>query len=229
MKFTILTLCPEAFPGTLGISVPGKSIGKDWFLNVVNIRNYGIGKYKQVDDEVYGGGSGMLLRPDVVGNALNDCITGNDVIISTSPRGFTYNQKMATNFANCTKNIIIICGRFEGIDYRVIEKFNILEVSIGNFVIFGGEVAAMCIMESILRLKNGICGNALSIEEDSFAVDSEYENLMEYPQFTRPEIWNEIKVPEVLLSGHHKNIKEWRLQQAKNYTKFYQDTNSKIF
>ncbi len=230
MKFIILTLYPEAFPGTLGISLAAKSINKNWHMDIVNLREYGTGTHKQVDDEVYGGGSGMLMRADVIGNALLDClkISTNPIILLTSPRGFLYNQKIATNLTNQTNDIIIICGRFEGVDYRIIEYFNIMEISIGNFVLFGGEVAAMCIMESIIRLQNGVCGNATSIEEESFSVGTDFENLMEYPQYTRPAIWNGIEVPQVLRSGNHQAIKTWRLQQAKNLTNFYQTNQSKI-
>lgn len=230
IRFTVITLYPEAFPGTLGVSLAGRTLGTQWFLNVINLRNYGIGVHKQVDDEVYGGGSGMLIRADILGNALTDCLKNkeNATILATSPRGFTYDQKIATNLSQASSEIIIICGRFEGMDYRIIEHFNILEVSIGNFVLFGGEVAAMCIMESIIRLQDGVCGNASSVEEESFAVGTDFENLMEYPQYTRPATWNGIEVPAVLRSGNHAEIKKWRLQQSKKLTEFYQHNQYKI-
>ena len=230
MKFIVLTLYPEAFPGTLGISLPAKSVNKNWNMDIINLREYGIGTHKQVDDEVYGGGSGMLMRADVIGNALTNCLktSSNPIILLTSPRGFLYNQKIATNLTNQTSDIIIICGRFEGVDYRIIEYFNITEISIGNFVLFGGEVAAMCIMESIIRLQSGVCGNATSTEEESFSVGTDFENLMEYPQYTHPAVWNKIEVPQVLRSGNHQAIKTWRLQQAKNLTNFYQNNQSRI-
>ena len=230
INFTVITLHPEASPGTLGISLAGKSLGVHWKLNVISLRDYGTGVHKQVDDETYGGGSGMLMRPDILGNALTHCVKGktNPIILATSPRGFLYNQKIATNLAQPNANIIIICGRFEGIDYRIIEHFNVIEVSIGNFVLFGGEVAAMCIMESIIRLQNGVCGNSASIEEESFAVGTEFENMMEYPQYTRPAVWQNIEVPKVLRNGNHAEIKKWRLEQAKRLTEFYQNNQSKI-
>ena len=228
MKFTVLTLFPDAFPGTLGLSVAGNSLNKDWFLNVVDIRKYGIGKWQNVDDEVYGGGSGMLMRADVLSMALEDCVTGNDIILATSPRGVMYSQKIANSLSLSGKNIIIICGRFEGIDFRLVEKYNILEVSIGNFVLFGGEVASMCIMESIVRLREGVCGNFSSVDEESFSVGSDFESLMEYPHYTRPPEWEGLEVPSVLRSGHHGKIKKWRLKQAKRWTKFYKKAQSKI-
>lgn len=230
MKFTVLTIYPEAFPGTLGISLAGKNLNQNWHLNVINIRDYGIGKHQQVDDEVYGGGSGMLMRADVLGNAIDGALVNskNPLILATSPRGFLYNQKIANNMLQHDGDIIIICGRFEGIDYRIVEYYKILEISIGNFVLFGGEVVAMCIMESIVRLKNGICGNPHSTEEESFAVGTDFENLMEYPQYTRPAVWKNMQVPSVLSSGHHKNIKEWRLNKSQDITKFYQENQSKI-
>ena len=228
MKFTVLTLFPDAYPGTLGLSVAGRALEKDWFLNVVDLRQYGSGKWKNVDGEVYGGGSGMLMRADVLSKALEKCITGNDIIIATSPRGVCYNQKIATNLAVSGKNIIIICGRFEGVDFRLVERYNILEVSIGNFVLFGGEVASMCIMESVVRLLEGVCGNAHSVEEESFSVGSDFENLMEYPHYTRPHEWNGLEVPAVLGAGHHAKIKKWRLKQAKRWTKFYKKMQAKI-
>ncbi|MFT4967984.1 MAG: tRNA (guanine37-N1)-methyltransferase [Candidatus Deianiraeaceae bacterium] len=230
MNFTVLTLYPEAFPGTLGLSIAGRSIGSKWNLDIVNLRDYGLGKHKQVDDAVYGGGSGMLMRPDVIGHALEDCLRDKTppLILLTSPSGITFNQKIATSISNSKRDIIIICGRFEGVDCRVVEYFNILQVSIGNFVVFGGEVVAMCIMESIIRLQDGVCGNGESITEESFAVGTEFENLMEYPQYTRPHMWNGIKVPSILRSGHHAQIKQWRLEEAQNVTKFSVKQQSKI-
>jgi tRNA (guanine37-N1)-methyltransferase len=225
MIFTVVTLFPELFPGTLGVSLPKQSLEEQWQLNVINLRDYGMGKHSDVDDEVYGGGSGMLIRADVLGNAIDDILAhnSNQPIIYTSPRGVLYNQKYATSYANEAKDMIIICGRFEGIDYRVIEYYNILEMSIGNFVLFGGELAAMCIMESIIRLLPGVCGNEASVHEESFAVNTEFENLMEYPHYTRPSTWKGLTVPDVLVSGHHKNIEEWRLQQAKEMTQKYKN------
>ena len=211
MRFTVLTLFPEVFPGTLGVSVPAKNLGTKWHLDVINIRNWGIGNYKQVDDEVYGGGSGMLLRADVIGNILDDLLPKlkNPKIIMTAARGEIYNQKMANSFVN-EEDIVIICGRFEGIDQRVVEFYNMLEISIGKFVLFGGELPAMCIMESIVRLKDGVCGSSGSLEVESYAVGTVFENKVEHPHYTRPPVWKGLEVPSVLLSGHHAEIEKWR-------------------
>jgi tRNA (guanine37-N1)-methyltransferase len=227
MKFTVITLFPELFPGTLGVSVPAKSLNSKWQLEVCNLRDYGKGLHKQVDDEVYGGGSGMLIRPDILGNALDDCIikSNNPYILLTSPRGIVYEQNSANFFASSKNDIIIICGRFEGVDYRIVEYYKMLEVSIGKFVLFGGEVVAMCIMESIVRLLDGVCGNDNSLKEESYASGTKFENLMEYPQYTRPKVWNNIEVPSILLSGNHKNIQDWRLEMAVSMTEFYNNTD----
>jgi tRNA (guanine37-N1)-methyltransferase len=211
VRFTVLTLFPEAFPGTLGVSIPAKNLGTKWHLDVINIRDYGLGKYKQVDDEVYGGGSGMLLRADVIGNILDDLLPKlkNPKIIMTAARGELYNQKIAHNLMEYD-DVVIICGRFEGIDQRVVEYYNMMEISIGKFVLFGGELPAMCIMESIVRLQDGVCGNSQSLEVESYAIGTAFENKVEYPQYTRPAVWKGIGVPEVLLSGHHGEIEKWR-------------------
>jgi len=223
MKITVITLFPEVFPGTLGISLPAKAMGVAWNLQICNLREYGIGIHKQVDDEVYGGGSGMLMRPDVIGNALDDCIknSNNPRILLTSPRGFMHTQQSAQKFAKSGRDIVIICGRFEGVDFRLVEFYNIMEISIGKFVLFGGEVAAMCIMESIVRLLDGVCGNSASLHEESYSPNTAFENLMEYPQYTRPATWNELEVPAVLRSGHHSNIKLWQIEKAQQVTEFY--------
>jgi len=225
MKITVITLFPEVFQETLGISLPAKTIDVAWNLEICNLREYGIGIHKKVDDEVYGGGSGMLMRPDVLGNALDHCIKNskNPRILLTSPRGFMHTQKMAQKFAESKRDIIIICGRFEGVDFRLVEFYNIAEVSIGKFVLFGGEVAAMCIMESIVRLLDGVCGNFASLHEESYSPNTAFESLMEYPQYTRPAIWNELEVPAVLRSGHHFNIKLWQIEKAQQVTEFYND------
>lgn len=211
MRFTVLTLFPEVFPGTLGASIAGKNLNTKWHLDVVNIRDYGLGKYKQVDDEVYGGGSGMLLRADVIGNALDELLPklNNPQVIMTAARGEIYNQKTAHKLCQY-EDIVIICGRFEGIDQRVVEYYKMLEISIGKFVLFGGELPAMCIMESIIRLQNGICGNPESLQTESYAIGTPFEERPEHPQYTRPAIWKDMKVPEVLLSGHHAEIERWR-------------------
>lgn len=213
MRFTIFTLFPEAFPGTLGISIPNKNFGNKWHMNIINIRDYGIGKHKQVDDEIYGGGSGMLLRADVIGNALDEILPTlqNPQIIMTAARGTIYNQKIAHNLSQYD-DIVIICGRFEGIDQRVITYYKMQEISIGKFVLFGGEVPAMCIMESIIRLGSGILGNKESLTVESYSVGTPFEDRPEYPQYTRPSIWKDLSVPDVLLSGHHAEIAKWKLQ-----------------
>ena len=210
----IFTLYPEFFPGPLGKGLYGKALAeKLWKLEAVNIRDYTTDKHKTVDDTTYGGGSGMLIKPDVLANSLDKNLNSNEKIIYLSPKGKLFNQKLAKELSK-EKTVNLICGHFEGIDQRVIEARNIEEVSIGDFVLSGGESAAFVILDAIIRLLPGVIGNEKSVEEESFE-----NGLLEYPQYTKPQIWEEKTVPDVLLSGDHAKIKDWRLSQSEAITR----------
>jgi len=210
----VFTLYPELFPGTLGIGICKKALEKKlWELKVVNIRNYSDNKHKTVDDTPYGGGSGMLIKADVIANSLDQNISNADEpIIYLSPKGKKFDQTCAKKFMD--KNINIICGHFEGIDQRLIETRNIEEVSIGDFILSGGEVGALLVIDTIVRLIPGVLGNSNSLTEETFE-----RNLLEYPQYTKPQKWEKKNVPEVLLSGDHAKIKDWRLTQSEDITR----------
>lgn len=210
----IFTLYPEFFPGPLGKGLYDKALAeKIWKLETVNIRDYATDKHKTVDDTTYGGGSGMLIKPDVLANSLDKNINSKEKIIYLSPRGKLFNQKLAKELSK-ERTVNLICGHFEGVDQRVIESRNIEEVSIGDFVLSGGESAAFVMLDAIIRLLPGVLGNETSVEEESFE-----NGLLEYPQFTKPQIWEEKTVPDVLLSGDHAKIKDWRLSQSEAITR----------
>ena len=210
----IFTLYPEFFPGPLGKGLYGKALAeKIWKLETVNIRDYTNDKHKTVDDTTYGGGSGMLIKPDVLANSLDKNLKSKEKIIYLSPKGKLFNQQLAKELSK-EKTVNLICGHFEGIDQRVIEARNIEEVSIGDFVLSGGESAAFVMLDAIIRLLPGVLGNEKSVEEESFE-----NGLLEYPQYTKPQIWEEKTVPDVLLSGDHAKIKDWRLSQSKAITR----------
>ena len=214
MLARIFTLYPEFFPGPLGKGLYGKALAANiWELETVNIRNYATDKHKTVDDTTYGGGSGMLIKPDVLANSLDKNLNSKERIIYLSPKGKLFNQKLAKELSK-EKSINLICGHFEGVDQRVIESRNIEEVSIGDFVLSGGETAAFVMLDSIIRLLPGVLGNETSAEEESFE-----NGLLEYPQYTKPQIWEEKTVPDVLLSGDHAKIKDWRLSQSEAITR----------
>ena len=210
----VFTLYPEFFPGPLGKGLYGKALAeKIWKLETVNIRDYATDKHKTVDDTTYGGGSGMLIKPDVLANSLDKNINSKEKIIYLSPRGKLFNQKLAKELSK-EKTVNLICGHFEGVDQRVIESRNIEEVSIGDFVLSGGESAAFVMLDAIIRLLPWVLGNETSVDEESFE-----NGLLEYPQFTKPQIWEEKTVPDVLLSGDHAKIKDWRLSQSEAITR----------
>ena len=210
----IFTLYPEFFPGPLGKGLYGKALAeKIWKLETVNIRDYTNDKHKTVDDTTYGGGSGMLIKPDVLANSLDKNLKSKEKIIYLSPKGKLFNQQLAKELSK-EKTVNLICGHFEGIDQRVIEARNIEEVSIGDFVFSGGESATFVMLDAIIRLLPGVLGNEKSVEEESFE-----NGLLEYPQYTKPQIWEEKTVPDVLLSGDHAKIKDWRLSQSEAITR----------
>lgn len=213
MKINVLTLYPQMFPGSLGYSLAGKALEEGrWSLNLVNIRDFTTDKYKSVDDTPFGGGAGMVMKPDVLDRAIASVHT-DEPIYYLSPRGEVFNQSTAVRFSKL-KEITFICGRFEGVDQRVLDKWNIAEISVGDFVLSGGEPALLTMLDAMIRLIPDVMGNRESMIEESFA-----DGLLEYPHYTKPSVWEGREVPEVLLSGNHKNINTWRREQAENYTK----------
>tara|TARA_B100002051_G_C16660925_1_gene599066 strand:+ start:54 stop:743 length:690 start_codon:yes stop_codon:yes gene_type:complete len=210
----IFTLYPDMFPGPLSEGLYGKAMeNKIWELKKIDIRDYSTDKHMKVDDTPYGGGSGMLIKPDVVGSALDKNVSKDEKIIFLTPRGKIFNQKIARELSR-EKTINIICGHFEGIDQRVIESRNIEEFSLGDFIISGGETATYVFLDAILRLVPGVIGNESSLKDESFE-----NGLLEYPQYTKPPIWEKKEVPAVLLSGDHAKIKHWRLSQSEAITR----------
>ena len=210
----VFTLYPEVFPGPLSKGLYGKALSKNlWNLNIVNIRDAAEDKHKTVDDTPYGGGSGMLLKPDVLAKSLDQNEIKGGRIIYLSPKGKKFDQNYAQELSD-EKSISLICGHFEGVDERVLSTRNIEEISIGDYVLSGGETAAFVVIDSVLRLLPGIIGN------ENSKIDESFENgLLEYPQYTKPQIWEEKAVPEVLLSGDHSKIKDWRLSQSEAITR----------
>lgn len=213
LKAKILTIFPEVFPGFLGYSLTGKALKEGiWQFQTVNIRDYAFDKHGSVDDTPCGGGAGMIMRPDVLGEAIEHNYDGGKIIYM-SPKGKPLTQKKVHELSK-EDNLTIICGRFEGIDERVIEEYNIEEISIGDYILTGGEQAAMIMLDAVVRLLPGVLGNSASTENESFEC-----GLLEYPQYTRPVEWKGRKVPEVLMSGHHENVAKWQKAQALQITK----------
>lgn len=213
MKVKVFTIFPEIFPGFLGYSLTGKALDEGkWSLETVNIRDYATDKHGSVDDTPCGGGAGMVMRPDILGRALRANYQGGRLIYM-SPRGKPLSQPLVHELA-AEDNLSVICGRFEGIDQRVLDAYNVEEISIGDYVLTGGEQAAQIMLDAVIRLLPGVLGNADS------TVDESFENgLLEHPQYTRPIEWEGRSVPDILLSGHHQNIAKWRKQQALEVTK----------
>ena len=210
----IFTLYPDYFPGPLNKGLYGKAMEKKlWNMETVNIRDYATDKHKTVDDTPYGGGFGMLIKPDVLAKALDEKLKAKEKIYYLSPKGKLFNQKMAKELSK-EKTINLICGHFEGIDQRVIDSRNIIELSLGDFILSGGESAVFVLMDTVLRLIPGVIGNNNSIDDETFE-----NGLLEYPQYTKPQIWEKKSVPEVLLSGDHAKIKDWRLSQSEAITR----------
>mgnify|MGYP005779414721 FL=1 len=212
MQFDVLTLFPEMFE-PIKQSILGKAIENEKIkLKLVNIRDFSKDKHKKVDDTPYGGGAGMVMKPDVVYDAYKSVYEENAKVIYLSPQGKTLNQKKVEELSK-EKHLILLCGHYEGIDQRVIDKIVDEEISIGDYVLTGGEIPAMVLIDTVSRYIDGVL-NQESIKEESFS-----QGLLEYPQYTRPEIFEGEKVPEILLSGHHENIEKWRKEQALKITK----------
>ena len=216
LNIKIFSLYPDMFPGPLGVGLYKKAISKKIFsLDVINIRDYAKDKHKTVDDTPYGGGNGMIIRPDVVADALDKNIKKKEKskTIYLSPRGKQFDQKIAKRFSKLN-HLNVICGHFEGIDQRLLDTRNIEEISLGDYILSGGETASFVFLDAIIRLLPGVLGNKLSVQEESFE-----NNLLEYPQYTKPQKWEKKGPPEVLLSGDHAKIKDWRLSQSEAITR----------
>ena len=214
LQAQVFTLYPEIFPGPLDKGLYGKAMAKKlWSLNVINIRDSATDKHKTVDDAPYGGGSGMLLKPDVLAKSIDKNLNEGERIFYLSPKGKRFDQNFALNLSK-EKSFSLICGHFEGVDERVLTTRNIEEISIGDYVLSGGETAAFVILDSVLRLLPGVLGNEKSVSEETFE-----NGLLEYPQYTKPQIWEQKSVPDVLLSGDHAKIKDWRLSQSEAITR----------
>jgi tRNA (guanine37-N1)-methyltransferase len=216
----VITLFPEAFPGTLGLSLTGKALDQGlWRLDPIDLRPFGEGKHRNVDDTPAGGGAGMVLRADVVDAALRQAREGTPVdrarwpVIYLSPRGKPFTQATARRFA-AAEGITMLCGRFEGVDQRVLDHHQIEEISLGDFVLTGGEIAAQAILDATVRLIPGVLGNAASTEEESFS-----DGLLEHPQYTRPAVWEGQEIPAILQSGNHAEIARWRRAEAEALTR----------
>jgi tRNA (guanine37-N1)-methyltransferase len=219
-KARVITLFPDAFPGTLGLSLTGKALEFGlWSLQTLDLRNFGEGRHRNVDETPAGGGAGMVLRADVVDRALRAAAEGTPTdrqrwpVVYLSPRGTHFTQGMARRWA-AGQGITLLCGRFEGVDQRVIDHHGMEEVSLGDFVLTGGEIAAQALIDATVRLIPRVLGNQDSTEEESFS-----EGLLEFPQYTKPPVWEGRAIPEVLLSGHHANITDWRRGMAERLTK----------
>lgn len=213
MKFDILTLFPEMFE-SLSESIIGRAIEKGIInLNIIDIRNFSKDKHKKVDDTPYGGGAGMVIRPDVVYDAYKSIDDKDAKVIYMSPQGKKLDQEKVESLSK-EKHIILLCGHYEGIDQRVLDEIVDEEISIGDYVLTGGEIPAMVLVDSVSRYVEGVLAQE-SISEESFS-----NGLLEYPQYTRPEIFNDRKVPEILLTGHHENIRKWRRQESIKNTYF---------
>lgn len=213
----IITLFPNAFPGVLGESLTGKALQDGlWKLETIDLRDFGIGKHRNVDDTPAGGGAGMVLRADVVGPAIESAQAGtgpNWPLIYLSPRGKPMTQALMQKLARAD-GVTLLCGRFEGVDQRVLDHYNVQEVSLGDFVLTGGEIAAQALIDATVRLLPDVLGNADSTVEESFS-----GGLLEHPQYTRPATWQGHDIPEVLMSGHHGRIRDWRQMQSEEITR----------
>ena len=211
---TVLSLFPEMFPGTLGSSLAGKALKNGlWNLNKINIRDFANNKNGKVDDVPFGGGHGMVINPEVLDKALNSVSAYEGPRIYLSPRGKKFDQAIARNLSK-EKGAVFICGRYEGVDERFLIHNDVTEVSVGDFILSGGEIGAQLIIDATVRLLPNVIGNSLGLVEESFE-----NNLLEYPLYTYPRVWNNIEVPEVLLSGDHQKIKMWKIKMSEKITK----------
>ena len=215
-KVTILTLFPELFPGPLSVSITGKALEKGlWSYTPINIRDFATDNHKTVDDTPAGGGAGMVMKSDVLGRAVEHALELNGFgrIIYLSPRGKPLTQDRVKALSQ-EDHLIFLCGRYEGVDQRVLDEWNIEEISMGDYVLTGGEIPAYALIDACVRLQEGVLGDMESLNEESFS-----NGLLEYPQYTRPQTWKNREIPEILISGHHEKIKRWRQEQSETLTK----------
>jgi len=213
-RASVLTIFPEMFPGPLGISLAGKALASGaWALDVVDIRNFATDKHRTVDDTPAGGGPGMVMKADVLGRAIDAAATDGRPRLLLSPRGTPLTQSRVEALSR-DAGVVLLCGRFEGVDERVIAGRSLEEVSIGDYVLSGGEIAAMALIDACVRLLPGVMGAAASGAEESFT-----EGLLEYPHYTRPQVWEGRLIPEILTSGDHAKIAAWRRAEAERLTK----------
>lgn len=211
---TVLTVLPEMFPGPLGVSLSGKALAeKRWSLETIDIRRFATSRYGSVDDTPAGGGPGMVMRADILGAAIDSIERNDRPVILLSPRGRPLTQERVRELS-ADPGVVLVCGRFEGVDQRVIDARQLEEISIGDYVLSGGELAAMTLIDAVVRLLPGVVGADASLDEESFE-----NGLLEYPHYTRPQTWEGRDIPAVLTSGHHKKIAEWRRQQSLDLTK----------
>lgn len=218
LKVSVFTLFPDLYPGPLGVSVSGRGLkNKAWSLETINIRDFATDKHKTVDDTPFGGGPGMVMRPDVIDQALSSHYQQEQRprLIYLSPRGKPFTQSLSKELAK-GPSLGLLCGRFEGVDQRVLDAWDFEEISIGDYVLTGGEIASMVLIDACIRHLPGVLGCADSLDEESFS-----QGLVEYPQYTRPQDWGGQKVPDVLNSGHHEKIRQWRHDQSKEMTQKY--------
>ena len=211
---TILSLFPEMFPGTLGHSLAGRALDKGlWSLVTKQIRDYATDKHHSVDDAPLGGGHGLVLKPDVVSAALDDVATAPGRRLYMSPRGRPLTQKLVRTLAQ-DEGVVIVCGRYEGLDQRVIAHHQLMEVSVGDYILSGGELAAQILLDAVIRLRAGVMGKEIGHLQESFET-----GLLEHDHYTQPRVWNKMAAPEILASGHHQKIAAWREDQAKELTR----------
>jgi tRNA (guanine37-N1)-methyltransferase len=210
---SVLTIFPEMFPGPLACSLAGRALAEGrWRLEIRNLRDFATDRHRSVDDEPFGGGAGMVMRPDVVARALDATLAAGRPAIYLTPRGRPLSQDRVHALAQAD-GVVLLCGRFEGVDQRIVDARGLEELSIGDVVLSGGEPAAIALIDACVRLLPGVVGADASLAEESFA-----EDLLEYPHYTRPQVWEGVPVPEVLLSGHHERIRRWRREQAEQVT-----------
>ncbi|MFZ4541892.1 MAG: tRNA (guanosine(37)-N1)-methyltransferase TrmD [Rickettsiales bacterium] len=217
-KVSVITLMPEMYPGPLGCSLIGDALARKlWELSLINLRDFGIGAHQKVDDSPAGGGAGMVLKPDVMDAAIAHAkaASPSSQLIHFSPRGERMSQPLLRELSQV--NLILLCGRYEAVDERVLDKHQPREVSLGDFVLTGGDIPAMALIDGCVRLLPGVVGKEASLGEESFGGGA-YADLLEYPHYTKPTDWEGRMIPEVLLSGHHGNVEKWRLEQAKAIT-----------
>ena len=213
ININVMTLFPEMFPGSLDFSLSGKARKNNlWNINTINLRDFAKDKRRTVDDAPFGGGEGMIIKPEILSRAIKSQKNNVHPKILLSPRGEVFNQNLAKKFAKLDE-LTLICGRYEGIDQRVIEKYNLMEVSIGDYILSGGEIACLVLLDVIIRLLPGVINNEKSVKNESFE-----NGLLEYPQYTKPRIWEGMETPKILLSGHHEKIKKWRIEQSLKIT-----------